>query len=396
VRVAGGRGSALLPAIAMLSLLALLAAMSLLAAGSDLLLATRGARERAAVFAAEGALSTAIEELGVPGAVPEEAFRPPFSSPVPEVLAWRDGSWSCRRSVRLLPDTRDADGDPATPVVLFDRAFGYASAPRATGGFPVLQVLATAESGETRAAAVAEVTPVPCLPAIGAAWTAGGALDLEGPVTVSGVEGGVPAVIARGPVAVGAGAQVEGPDGLAALVDPGAPVPVDLGGALGAGGLLGDLDALPPPPADGPLRGVVWSRGDWEGVLDGQGILLVHNPAFDPVLDEASRLALEEGVFVDSWDPSYSHLDASRRPAELRAVAGGAFRGVVVADRIAAPGGAASVRGGVLTLSRAPLRVTATVALQVRFDREAVEGAGRGPLRHLVARRVLPARVGAP
>ena len=62
---------------------------------------------------------------------------------------------------------------------------------------------------------------------------------------------------------------------------------------------------------------ILWVRGDYAGPLAGEGILVVHNPAFDPLRHEASRRALEEGVFVEGYDPAYSHLEPARQPARL-------------------------------------------------------------------------------
>ncbi len=392
----GARGSALLPVVAVLSLLSLAAAMSLLAAEADLLVAVRAVRERAAALAAEGALATALEEIAAPGAVAADAFlaqRPPA---VVSTRTWRDGPWGCRSVARSIPDAADADADPATGLVLFDRSFGYEGAPGETGGFPVFQVAVTVEDGQSAGAAVAEVTPVSCLPEIAAAWTSSGALDLAGAVLVSGAAGegedaaSVPAILARGPVLVDGVVVVEGGAG-AIVTDPALAQPAGPLELLRAGSTLPSLAALPEPPGAGRLAGVAWSRGDWTGAVEGSGILVVHNPDFDPVRHEASRLLLEEGLVTEEWDPAYSHLDPSRRPAELRTAPGGEFRGLVVADVVSPPGAAASVTGALVTLSRSPQRIEAGAALTVRHSRPALAGCGRGALRHVTAWRVLPA-----
>lgn len=392
------RGSAVIPALTMLTLLAAVAALGVAGGGADLLLATRLTRERAAFYAAESALATSLAELADAG-LPAACFSPPWPAPEPADRSWEDAPWRCRRRLVPLPDAGDADGDPETTAVLFNRAFGYAGAPRATGGYPVFQLLASAEGGGSRAAVVAEVTPVACAPAAAAAWTAGGPVTLEGDAFLSGVaaEGAgadAPAILARGAVQVGDGARVEGArgeDGRAVATDPGLALPADALALLNAGETLRSLDELPPPPAAGPLAGLLWARGDYAGSLDGEGILVVHNPSFDPVRYEASRLALEEGVRTEGWDPAYSHLDAAHRPARLEVVRGGTFSGVIVADAIGACDQAFTLQGALVTTTRSPLMVRAALPLRVERSTAAIERAGRGPLRHLTAFRPLPA-----
>jgi hypothetical protein len=388
VNRAGQRGSALLAAIAVLSVLALLSSMALLAGGADLALSTRLSRERSALYAAESALATTLAELSAAdGPLPEATFAAPWPAPEVPPRHWLDGEWSCSRTVALLPDAGDADGDPATTVRLFNRRSGYADSPVEQGGYPLVQVRVTAAAGETRRSVVAEVAPVTCAPRLDAAWTAGGPVDLAGDVVVSG---STPAFVGRGAVRLEGGAQIDG----GGSVDPQLQVGTDVLATLGAGGTLEHLEELPSPPAGGPVRGIVWSRGDFSGRLDGQGILIVHNPAFDPVRHEASRRAIEEGVDVEGRDPAYSHLDPTRQPARFDPVGGGAFRGVVVADVIAGCGAPFSLAGALVTLSRSPMTVAPAARLRIAHDASAIALAGRGPLRHLTAFRPLPAEPG--
>jgi hypothetical protein len=117
----------------------------------------------------------------------------------------------------------------------------------------------------------------------------------------------------------------------------------------------------------------------------------VHNPAFDPIRHEASRRTIEEGVSVEGYDPAYSHLDPSRQPARLELMLGGAFRGVIVADTVGICAAGFTLSGALVTLSRSPQTVRGDAPLRVAHAPEAVGQAGRGPLRHLVGFRPLPA-----
>jgi hypothetical protein len=229
---------------------------------------------------------------------------------------------------------------------------------------------------------VAEVAPVTCAPIVAAGWVSAGLLDLAGDVRIEGADG-APAVAGRAPVRLSGGAVVDGD----ILVDPGWPLPTDVLQILNPGGTLSRLEDLPVPPAGGGLKGLFWSRGDFSGALDGEGILVVHNPAFDPVKHEASRLLIEEGVIVEGHDPLYSHLDPSRQPARLGITTGGSFIGVIVADTVGDAATAFTLTGGLITLTRSPLGIAAASPLRVLYSRAAVTGAGRGPLSLLTSFR---------
>jgi len=384
------RGSALVATVGVLSLMTLLATISLMAGDADLMIATRLARERAAFYAAESALETTMEELvsgGVP--IPEASFYAPWPAPEIPVRRWQDGAWACSRRICLIPDVGDADGDPGTLVVLFDRSFGYAASPLLRGGYPLLQLLVVAESGENRQAIVAEAAPVTCDPAIAAAWTAAGPLDLSGAIWVVGTDT-LPAVAGSSPVRLSGGAVIDG----AVASDPLQPLPAEVLQILNANGTLSRLDELPEPSPVGGQQGVRWSRGDYSGPLDGAGIFVVHNPAFDPVKHEASRLAIEEGVFLDERDPAYSHLDPSRQPARLELVSGGSFSGVIIADMIGSASAAFTLTGALVTLTRSAQAVAALSPIRITGSGAAIARSGRGALRHLAAFRPVAATSG--
>lgn len=374
-------------ALGLLSVLTLLAAMSLMAGGADLAISARLARERSAFYAAESALATTIEELvSGGGPIPEASFHAPWPAPDIAVRRWPDGEWACSRRICLIPDAGDADGDPGTTVVLFDRSFGHAASPLLQGGSPVLQVLVTAQSGESRQTIVAEVAPVTCAPAVNAAWTAAGPLELSGDIRVAGAAA-LPALSGGSPVRLFDGAVVDG----ATAPDPQPPPPAEVLRILNPGGTLPRLEDLPEPPPGGRPEGLLWSRGDYSGSLDGRGILIVHNPDFDPAKHEASRMAIEEGVLAEDYDPVYSHLDPSRQPARLEIVSGGAFSGVIIADRVGGATARFTLAGALVTLTRSPQTLTASSPLRIIGSRDAIRRSGRGALRHQVGFRPVAA-----
>jgi hypothetical protein len=135
------------------------------------------------------------------------------------------------------------------------------------------------------------------------------------------------------------------------VADP-SPTPVTPEEVLGLpAGALDDLRRTPAEFAADPvvpLEGIVYITGDFgTGAgsgpgLDGTGVLIVHNPLFDPrEHDPADPL----------YDPSRV-ADPRYRPAVLGNKTGGTFRGVVIADRIDKFTGQATVYGSVVTLSR--------------------------------------------
>jgi hypothetical protein len=369
------RGSSLVAALGVLSVLTLLATMSLMAGGADLTLSTRLARERSTFYAAESALETTMEELvSGGGPVTEASFHAPWPPPGIAVRRWQDSDWACSRRICLIPDLGDADGDPATSVVLFDRSFGHSASPLLRGGYPVLQVLVTAQGGESRQTIVAEVAPVTCAPAITAAWAAAGPLDLTGDIRIVGAAA-LPALIAGGPVRFYDGAVIDGE----LAPDPQPPQPAEVLRILNPG-TLPRLEDLPEPTGGGNQEGLVWSRGDYSGPLDGSGIFIVHNPAFDPAKHEASRIAIVDGVLVEDYDPAYSHLDPSRQPAHLEMISGGSFSGVIIADSIASATAPFTLTGALVTLTRSALALTASSPLRIIGSRVAIERSGRGAL----------------
>jgi hypothetical protein len=387
------RGSAVLVALVLLLPLSLLAALGIYVARADLMIFAHMKRERAVFYAAGEILEDVLAELREPvsSPMPDEAFRPPWDMGTLPLGKGTAGRYGFRWRIDYLEDLRDLDGDPDTPVVLFNGSFGYGESPFELEGYPIFQVEVLAADGAARKSLVTEVTPLPLNPVVEAAWSAGGGLVLEGPVTVSGRDhdldgllsadpsGDLPGLLARGPVVLVGGALAAGaPDGV-----PDAPrreLPGDPLEILNTGGALKALSALPPPPEGGPLQGIFFTGRSYMGPLEGEGVLVVHNPRFLPGPFEASRIFFEEGVLTEEFDPAYSHLDPACQPAVLDIVAGGSFRGLVVADAAAAVADGTTIIGALVTLSRSSRRLRAEAPVQILFSRESLARAGRGPL----------------
>lgn len=305
-------------ALVLLLPLSLLAALGMYIARADLMIFAHMKRERAVFYAAGEILEGVLSQLREPATspLPDEAFRPPWDMETLPVRKGLAGRHEFRWRIDHLADLRDLDGNPDTPVILFNGSFGYGESPFEEGGYPVFQVEVLAADGGTRKAVVTEVTPLPLNPTVEAAWSAGGGLVLEGPVTVSGrdhdLDGllyadpsrDLPGLLARGSVFLVGGAFAAGaPDGAASAPRP--ELPGDPLEVLNTGGALKDLSALPPPPEEGRLQGVFFTDRTYQGPLEGEGVLIIHNPRFLPGPFEASRVFFEEGVLTEDFDPSY-------------------------------------------------------------------------------------------
>ena len=206
---------------------------------------------------------------------------------------WQDGEWACSRRICLIPDVGDADGDPDTTVVLFDRSFGHAASPLLRGGYPVLQVLVTAERGGEppgdRGRGGAGDLRAGHRRRVGGRRAArpGGRHPGCRRGTSSGHGG-------RSPGAALRRAVIEGEQ----VADPQLPLPAGVLEILNAGGTLSRLDELPEPIAGRHRTGCSGRAAIIPAPSTAAGIFIVHNPAFDPVKHEASRIAIEEGVLA--------------------------------------------------------------------------------------------------
>ncbi|MGH7541775.1 MAG: hypothetical protein ACRELC_12320 [Gemmatimonadota bacterium] len=105
------------------------------------------------------------------------------------------------------------------------------------------------------------------------------------------------------------------------------------------------------------------------GNIDGSGVLIVHNPRYDPRVH-------------DPTDPRYdllASLDPRNRPARLLDLRGGTFHGLVVVDKApATPSAAATIHGAVVVLSSASnARFDWPAGSVVRYSCDALSRAAR-------------------
>ena len=396
----GEDGGAILMVLAFLLSLGLLSALWLAVSSAELQIGAARRGEHRRRCASEGAMEEVLFTLRSSGGgvVPDSALREPPPRYETEKKRGTFAGMGYRWRAAFMPDIHDRDHDPATGTVLFNRAFGYEGSPLDTGGYPVVRVDLGIKDGAGVSSAQAEVTPVVLKPAVRAAWTGGGVLLFEGAINLSGFQhdgsaataaaAAVPAVVSGGAVHLAGGAQVAGEPPIEENVPD--ALPADLPALLNGGVTVRRLSDFPEPPPGGSCLGGIYVTGrDFTGPLCGRGILVVHNPKFDPVRYEASRLFMEEGLTSAGLDPSYSHLDPDHQPARVDLFRGGTFRGVIVADTFGFVYDRTRITGAVVSLSRSPSTVTGEQPLEVCFSRKAVDDSGLGSLSHRLGLRLM-------
>lgn len=139
----------------------------------------------------------------------------------------------------------------------------------------------------------------------------------------------------------------------------------------------GDLDAIIQTaeeygtPSDS-ISGMVYVNGDYgSGAaggnnLSGTGILIVHNPLFNP------REHDEDDPLYDAAkasDPDYA-------PANLGNINGGTFHGLIIADKIDKINGNIDVMGAVVSLSEVDVTIVGAGTAEILYSCSALQQAG--------------------
>jgi hypothetical protein len=303
-------------------------------------------------------------------------------------------------TARLRADREDLDTDPTTAVVRHDRSFGFRASPHARGGYPVLDVACLGRIGRHTSRLVVGLTLTGVSPPPSGAVLAAGPLLLSGPLAFDGrphdrqgnpSPGGIPAVAAPrveivSPDVVlthGTGEDPEGGDVAALLADP-----------YRALGLPADSRYLDrgwvSRGGSPPFSGFTIFSDGYAGQVEGSGVLLIHNPRYDPVRHLASwRRA--EGLPSPGYDHTYDHLDPANRPAPLQITGEGCFRGVVAADTILPGSGRLVILGQMLILDPQPSTPAAEGGLTVLYSPDSIRAHAHGRWDTIVDWRPSPA-----
>jgi hypothetical protein len=138
----------------------------------------------------------------------------------------------------------------------------------------------------------------------------------------------------------------------------------------------GDLDGLIQdagtyvPPTDS-IVGMVYVNGDYGAGaaggnnVSGTGILIVHNPLYDPRQH-------------DPLDPMFDATiaaDARYAPANLGNINGGTFHGLIIADKIDRINGNINVIGGVVSLTEIDVTLVGAGTAEILYSCDGLEQA---------------------
>lgn len=139
----------------------------------------------------------------------------------------------------------------------------------------------------------------------------------------------------------------------------------------------GDLDAVIQSadtytaPTDS-LIGLVYVDGDYGAgaaggnELNGTGILIVHNPLYNPLEHDPNSPYYDS---AKASDPAYA-------PANLGNINGGSFHGLVIADKIDRINGNINITGGVISLSEIDVTLVGNGTATVKYSCSALQQAG--------------------
>jgi Tfp pilus assembly protein PilX len=131
----------------------------------------------------------------------------------------------------------------------------------------------------------------------------------------------------------------------------------------------GDLDAIIQdadsyvPPTDS-ITGLVYVDGDYgagaagSNVLSGTGVLIVHNPLYNPRQHDPADALYDAAIAAD---PAYA-------PANLGNINGGAFHGLVIADKIDKIDGMIDITGAVVSLTEIDVTLVGAGTATIKYS----------------------------
>lgn len=138
----------------------------------------------------------------------------------------------------------------------------------------------------------------------------------------------------------------------------------------------GDLDALIQnadtyvPPTDS-ITGMVYVNGDYGAGaaggndVSGTGILIVHNPLYDPRQHDPADAMYDASIAAD----------ARYAPANLGNINGGTFHGLIIADKIDTINGDINVIGGVVSLTEIDVTLVGAGTAEILYSCDGLQAA---------------------
>ena len=309
--------------------------------------------------------------------------------------------------------TIDHDDDPVTDdiVVTFDKGYYPAiTYPAAGEGYAVERITSTGYSSDGETVVVLEISKIPMDIQVEGAVTANSNVDLTGNINIDGhdhdMEGnlggagndstGVKTTTGN-TITTGGSADVDGTPATDNTLDPNTypNSPEEVLGLSGAaaGDYLDPANCDYYGPYDGsigmnsgdPLTGTTYITSDYPGPKEnGSGILIIHNPSYDPCRYEASTSADTTHPCWDTdWenpaDPHYYlgankyHDDATVQPAKLGNYTSTAtFKGLIIADYVDKIAGTPTIIGAIVSLSSFDVQHYGTGNADIFYSSEAL------------------------
>jgi Tfp pilus assembly protein PilX len=414
-------GMTLMIVMLLLFLLTLLGMTMYFMSSTDLKISRNVYTGTRAFYAAESGISEAIGRLNLSSTDPEYDAamfdNPPYDS---TSLGWSysfsgelDNGDKYDVTIEHKADTNDLDGDAVTDeIVTYDKGFFTDMThyyPAAGTGYAIEVIRSKGISADGEVVMVLEITKFPMDVKAKGAVSANSTVelrgnfeangfdhDMDGNLLPAGTGNDVPGVITTSDNSVDLiGASEANGDPPIIDEDNGGgwdpadaawgPYPESPGDVLGltdaeAAAFFADADYYGPYDGDigrvAPLSGITYITGDYPGPWEGgTGILVVHNPNYDPTKYEAAKVFAESGgaTVLPGYDASYDYTDSANQPARLGNYASNAtFKGLIIADIVYRITGTPTIIGAVVSLSSIDTQTFGTGNAEVLYSSEAL------------------------
>ena len=413
-------GMTLMIVMLLLFLLTLLGMTMYFMSSTDLKITRNVYTGTRAFYAAEAGLSEAIGRLNLASTDPEYDAAmyndPPYDSTSP---SWDyafngelDNGDRYEVTIEHKEDVSDLDGDAATYVVTYDKGFFTDPThyyPEKYKGYAIEMIRSTGTSADGEVVLVLEITKFPMDIKAKGAVSANSTVELRGNFEANGFDHDMDGNL----LPAGPGSDVPGvvttsdnvvniigsstADGDPPIVDedngggwdPSDPAwgayPNSPGDVLGltsteSTSFFADADYYGPYDGDigrvAPLSGITYITGDYPGPWEGgTGILIVHNPNYDPCQYEASKVFAESGgaTVLPCYNAVYDYTKPENQPARLGNYASNAtFKGLIIADIVYRITGTPTIIGAVVSLSSIDTQTFGTGTATVLYSSEAL------------------------
>ncbi len=413
-------GMTLMVVMLLLFLLTLLGMTMYFMSSTDLKISRNVYTGTRAFYAAESGLSEAIGRLNLSSSDPEYDAAmfddPPYDSTSP---SWDytfsgdlDNGDSYEVTITHKEDIDDLDHDPSTYVVAYDRGFFTDTAhyyPPKYEGYAVEVIRSKGISADGEVVMVLEITKFPMDIKAKGAVSANSTVELRGNFEANGFDHDMDGNLLPAGTGNDAPGVVTTSDNVVTIIgssdangdppivdkdngggwNPADPAwgayPNSPGEALGltsteSASFFTDADYYGPYDGNigmnGPLSGLTYITGNYPGPKDGgSGILVVHNPNYDPCKYEASKVYAESSgaTVLPCYDAAYDYTKPENQPAQLGNYNSNAtFKGLIIADMIYRIAGTPTIIGAVVSLSSIDTQTFGTGSAKVLYSSEAL------------------------